>query len=384
MITISVIVPIFHGKRYIEGLIRQIEACKTNLEAMGECDLELILVNDAPDDVLDDAYSSKIRVRVFNTEVNRGIHGARVYGLWQSSSEYILFLDQDDLIRPGYFVSQLRAIGNQAAAVCRLIHENKNYYNYDFPFERMMTKEYMLDNGCSILSPGQVLLRRSAIPEAWKENIIENNGADDFFLWLCMLAQGHTFALNNDILFEHIVDYRNASGNSNAMTKSEHEIVSILKEKGVFDKADWFRLDRMLAIIMERRLAFLDKFHKMFYILDMWMSLKEQNREIASYLAERGHRSIAIYGMGQLARRLLCELEGSAVSVRYLIDRNSDFLEEDFPVCSPEAPLQAVDAIIIALVQGEEAIRCVLEQRICTEIKTISEVISEMSTHGGA
>ncbi len=46
---ISVIVPIYHGKMYIQQMIKQIEAAAKEVDS----EVELLLVNDDPQEVLD-------------------------------------------------------------------------------------------------------------------------------------------------------------------------------------------------------------------------------------------------------------------------------------------------------------------------------------------
>lgn len=94
MCKISVITPIFNGKKYIKDLILQIEKCQRKI---GESwTLEFLLINDNPNDSLcETAYrSDSIDVRIFNTNKNRGTHRARVQGLSHANGEYIVFLDQ--------------------------------------------------------------------------------------------------------------------------------------------------------------------------------------------------------------------------------------------------------------------------------------------------
>ena len=89
---ISIIVPVFHGRKYIDSMIAQMEVCAT--ACRGRCTLELLFVNDDPDEAIGSLTSEKIKIRVMETNVNRGIHGARVYGLEQCTGDYVLFLDQ--------------------------------------------------------------------------------------------------------------------------------------------------------------------------------------------------------------------------------------------------------------------------------------------------
>ena len=135
------------------------------------------------------------------------MQGARLKGLKRCHGEYVLFLDQDDLIRPGYFYSQLMAIGDNDAAICRAVHDNEMWYSGENIFEKVVSKEYMLGMQCGwnpIASPGQVLLRKESIPDIWMDNILKHRGGDDWLLWLCMLSEECTFSLNQEIGRAHV------------------------------------------------------------------------------------------------------------------------------------------------------------------------------------
>lgn len=375
---ISVIVPVYHGKQYLSGIISQLEACQSALQGSGFF-IELLLINDAPDEVIEEQNSTAFSVYTYNTEKNRGIHGARVYGLSRCHGEYVLFLDQDDRICANYFVSQLREIGECDAVVCRLINEKKVCYNYDFDFEKVISREYMLTVGTAIISPGQVLIRKKAVPDVWKTEIMNNNGADDYLLWLCMLKKENAFALNHDILFEHVVNHQNASGDSVTMAASEREVVDILKRNHVYGAEDLRRLEEnMLPNTMNIRLRMLDRYHKMFYLMDKWMELKQMGIELADYLEKKHLYQIAVYGMNLLARRIIAELDSCVVSVQYVIDRNSNFLEEKIKTCSPDQDLEEVDLVIVALVDGEREIKKGLREKIKSPVLGFPDLLVEM------
>ena len=77
--SVSIIVPIYHGKKYISKLVEMAEVCKE--KAGVQVKVELILSNDDPDACIEDGYFSElVDIRVLNTEVNRGIQGARIRG----------------------------------------------------------------------------------------------------------------------------------------------------------------------------------------------------------------------------------------------------------------------------------------------------------------
>lgn len=121
------IVPIYYGEKYIPRIIHQIEQGREYLKE--DDSVEIILVNDSPDAPVSTEWESQnIDIRAINIERHLGIHGVRIRGLIEAQGEYILFLDQDDVIRPEYFCSQIQAIGDNGAAVCKVIHENKLFY----------------------------------------------------------------------------------------------------------------------------------------------------------------------------------------------------------------------------------------------------------------
>ena len=182
---VSVIVPIYHGIKYIEQMIKQIERAAE--ETGGE--VELLFVNDDPKEPIPDSlFSDKIVIRIYNSECNRGIHGARVKGFSLSAGTYIVFLDQDDKIAPSYLKSQMDKLGDADAVVCQMADDNKVFYNENRRLKDCICKETMTQTGNFIVSPGQVLLKREAVPFFWTSNLLSYNGADDWFLWICMMC----------------------------------------------------------------------------------------------------------------------------------------------------------------------------------------------------
>lgn len=373
---VSVVVPVFHGKNYIKGIISRLEECQIRLRKVQEnASIELILVNDAPDEQLYNEKSSLIHVSVHNTGINRGIHGARVYGLSKSRGQFVLFLDQDDVVYPDYMCSQLLHMGEADAVVCRCIHEDKQFYNEDFKFEEVLTREYMLTKGNPVVSPGQVLLRRSSISEVWQENIMTSNCSDDYLLWLCMLSENRSFALNQDLLFEHTVTGKNLSLDYRRMIQSEKEMYTILERNRVFDKDGLKMISDMLEQAVLDRIALLEKFRRMFMTLNRIHICRESGNPIGSCLRQSGINKVAVYGDGYLGKRLMGELEEQNVKVVFFIDRNADYLTEKVPVYKMENAPKGIDAVIISMVQKFETVKTALEEKYHFTVYTMDEVI---------
>lgn len=95
---VSIIIPVYNKKRYIEECFRSVTAQKFT-------DFEVIVVDDGSTDgssVICNYYAEKDkRFRVFHIS-NQGVSHARNYGIGQASGNYITFIDADDSISQEY------------------------------------------------------------------------------------------------------------------------------------------------------------------------------------------------------------------------------------------------------------------------------------------
>lgn len=236
---ISVIVPLYHGKKYVYDIVNMIE--RNLQESKSSYKIELIFVNDFPEELIEERdiqISKKIAPILLNNEQNYGIHFSRVKGLNVAHGDYVLFLDQDDKISNDYFDSQLKHIGNADVVVANGIAQYPEYEKLLYRYRIMQwTVKYIwfyAKFDCRIISPGQCLIRKDSIPTVWKENILKNNGADDYFLWLVMLSSGARFEVNREKLYSHVYTSTNASLDGNIMRKSVKELIE--KQQGISGK----------------------------------------------------------------------------------------------------------------------------------------------------
>ncbi len=234
---ISVITPVYHGRAYLDKLRVVLENCALQSP---DIKIEWILSNDDPDDRLDGSIVSNIlNVKILDTDTHRGIQGARVHGLKASNAKYVLFLDQDDYIKPRYFISQLKNIKDADAVVCDLLRDGKMFYDTTLrpSLDVCVTRQYNISQSWGFF-PGQVLIKRSAIPNVWIDNWLVNNCCDDYLLWICMFSNGCKFVANHDVLYEHVLTGRNQSGNSMTWMKSTFEMISFVKRFNILSDKD--------------------------------------------------------------------------------------------------------------------------------------------------
>ncbi len=370
------IVPVYKGKKYIKGLINQLEICTE--AAGGAVKTELVLVNDDPGDRINDCCpSQRIDVQAIETDRNRGIHGARTRGLQYSTGEYIVFLDQDDKIYPNYLKSQLSSIGIGDAVVCRAVNEGRQFYNHDIKFEEAVSFSHMCKKGNGILSPGQVLLRRSAISTVWKDNILRQNGADDWLLWLCMMNENKIFSLNQEVLYEHVIDGSNYSESTLGMYESEKEVYEVIKNSKCFSEERLGQLRQAVENGIETRLKELDRLKSIAATYDKWLSVNTPNDVIAIYLKKAGYSAIGIYGMGRIGMRLHYMLR-TKLRVVCFIDRNAAFLKSDIPICPLEDVPPQLDLIILTLVDKDDKLLKEISDKTKIPIKSMDNILRDI------
>lgn len=345
--TVSIIVPMYHGKKYLNSILTQVEDCARNA---GQAGVELILYNDSPEEeVCINAERYPYEIKVFNPGINCGIHGARVQGLKRATGDYVLFLDQDDRIAPSYVRKQLACIGTGDAVVCRAIHNNRLHYTDTHVFEQVISKGFMLKKWCPIVSPGQVLIKRNSIPTIWKQRIMRYNGADDYFLWLLMAGDGKRFSLNQEVLFEHVSTGMNTSGNTNAMMDSEREMIEILKEEHVFAGEDERWLYHLPESLRRIHIKELDHYKRAFGLYQMWKQKTLTGVSPTDFFEKRGLKRIAIYGAGELGKSLEVLMKSTDIEVCFFIDRNAEYIISEIPVYKKEDIKGKADAVIVTI-----------------------------------
>lgn len=236
-IEISVIVPIYKGKKYIKKIVNMIA---TNAAFIDD-EVELVFINDYPAEkinIKDNTSVDNLIIRNIENPSNLGIQRSRIQGIKNSKGKYIVMLDQDDVIKDDALYKQLQIIkSSKAGAVI------SNGYSEENKKEKILfaTKKQMkmVNNlsmymyfGNMIASPGMCMINRENIPSLWlmEENVLKNNGADDWLLWVLFLINKNYFEINySDRLYIHKTEgTENTSADNRKMLVSSIEAMKIV------------------------------------------------------------------------------------------------------------------------------------------------------------
>lgn len=280
---VSVIIPVYKGQKYIAPVLKMLTENVRYAEEHGNpLEIEILFVNDYPDeDIVIDQQIDDFEITLITNKVNSGIHQTRVNGLKRAKGEYILFLDQDDEITPDCLYSQILSICDNDIVVgngYRYIDGNYRKIYRNTGKQKLACKAGIyLRAANQIISPGQCLIRKTAIPSAWCENIMKDNGGDDLFLWLLMFENGSHFCINTACIYKHIDTGINLSGDLGAMYKSSDNLIKIAEEAKL--------LNTTSIALYKRRIRYLKSMHNASLLNKILISIKNADICIAKIYA---------------------------------------------------------------------------------------------------
>lgn len=235
---ISIIVPFYKGNQYMDNLLNMIQqnVLKSVLK------VEVVIVNDSPDETVKLSKNNHFDIHVIYNKKNRGIHYSRVQGIKYALGKYILMLDQDDILYENALDSQYKHIKGYDMVISNGEDENPiskgEIYHSQKHQDCTLNQKYYYFVGNMIVSPGQCLIKKDAIPQLWLEHSIQNNGCDDFMLWIMMFHEKKTMINNYDITYKHTYNGKNVSADFYKMKKSSIEMMTYLRKHGIISKDD--------------------------------------------------------------------------------------------------------------------------------------------------
>lgn len=377
---VSVIVPVFKGNSFIPKIIHMLEENWETVNQVEKIEVNAVFVNDYPEKTLEiEGRKGKISWSIIENEQNFGIHYSRVRGYLNSKGDYILFLDQDDEISPVYLREQIKALKDYDAVICN----GKNYSNLIYrgvsELKKVVDESNYKKGFNQIVAPGQVLLRRDAIPSEWAEQILGNNGADDYLLWMMMFWRRRRMRVQDKVLYWHLISDTNTSGNWDEMNRSVIEMAERMKGLGYLtdEETDAIKKTRHFTDnkrVISSELYEQEKKYKL--MLDLWMTLRERGISVENFLSKKGMKRIVVYGGGIFGRHLCRELKESGIEVVCIMDRNKDVIVEGLETVEPGRAIEAADAIVVTPFMQYTQIKEQLKEIYSCRLVSIEEVLS--------
>lgn len=121
-----------------------------------------------------------------------------------------------------------------------------------------------------------------------------------------------------------------------------------------------------------------DKHLALFRMMNQWVKVKQDGKNLSEYFEKHGYRKIAIYGMSYAGETLIDELKGRGIEVAYAIDRNADTIYADVDVVSMEGELAPVDAVVVTAITFFDEIEEKLAGKVNCPILSLEEILYEV------
>lgn len=247
---LSIIIPFYKGNKYINNILSCVLKNKINLDK--KIPFDVIIINDSPDETvkINPEYTRELDIKIYTNDINSGIHKSRLEGIKKSSSEYVLMIDQDDLLSQDAFSKICQAIDIYPSYDMLIFNGYKKYIDInDRPDELLIPKllpHFMITNlfmYCfienPIASPGQVILKRTSIPKEWSKNIMTANGSDDMLLWMLMIQRNKKIKYVNYPIYFHVETGNNFGRNSDKMNESDLSVCHIMQQ---YNLINWINI----------------------------------------------------------------------------------------------------------------------------------------------
>ena len=135
---------------------------------------------------------------------------------------------------------------------------------------------------------------------------------------------------------------------------------------------------KMASEKITRTKSMSDKHLELFKVMTQWVQVKQEGKNLASYLEENGYKTIAIYGMSYAGETLVYELKDSGITVVYGIDNNSDFIFSDMKIVTMEDDLEKVDAIVVTAITFFDEIEKALSEKTDCPVISLEEILYEV------
>lgn len=121
-----------------------------------------------------------------------------------------------------------------------------------------------------------------------------------------------------------------------------------------------------------------DKHLKLFLMMNEWVKVKQEGKNLSSFFEREGYKDIAVYGMSYAGETLVDELEGSDIKVKYGIDRNADKIDANINIVSPDEELEDVDVIVVTSITFFNEIEERLVKKVNCPIISLEDVLYEV------
>ena len=128
----------------------------------------------------------------------------------------------------------------------------------------------------------------------------------------------------------------------------------------------------------EKVRAMSNKHLDLFLMMNQWVKVKQEGKNLSEYFEKNGYHKIAIYGMSYAGETLVDELTGTRTEVVYGIDRNANSIYSDVDIVPMDDNLAEVDAVVVTAISFFDEIEEKLSEKVDCPIISLEDILYEI------
>ncbi len=118
-----------------------------------------------------------------------------------------------------------------------------------------------------------------------------------------------------------------------------------------------------------------DKHLALFLMMNQWIKVKQEGKNLADYFEANGYKKIAIYGMSYAGEALLNELRETGITVAYGIDQRAECVDLDVDIVTADSALDEVDAIVVTAITFFDEVEKILSTKVKCPILSLEDIL---------
>ncbi|MEZ3518140.1 MAG: hypothetical protein K1W37_23675 [Lachnospiraceae bacterium] len=121
-----------------------------------------------------------------------------------------------------------------------------------------------------------------------------------------------------------------------------------------------------------------DKHLALFLMMNQWVKVKQEGKNLSEYFERNGYKRIAVYGMSYAGETLIDELKGSKIEIAYGIDQRASSIYADVDIVSAEDTLKDVDAVVVTAISFFDEIEEKISLKLDCPIISLEDVLYDI------
>jgi len=107
-----------------------------------------------------------------------------------------------------------------------------------------------------------------------------------------------------------------------------------------------------------------------------WVSIRQDKIQITDYFRDNGYKKVAIYGMGELGKLFLRELNNTEVEIPFVIDKNAGSITvPGIKTVTLREVKGVTDVIVVTVVDKFDTIKADIEKYMDVPVVSLEDVL---------